>query len=290
MRSTRTIQIILVLLVAGLIAFVFFKGKNNSTALVNDTPHANAQSQASDGNGFDFALLEKDILAKLNKNDAAEIMLMKGKLNGRGKMQDNYRQLGEKYEKLNQPAMAGYYFQKWAELQPDNEQAWANTGRSFFEAQGTVTDTLSYSYFVTLSFDAFSKALALNPGNLEAKTDQAVNIIEGRKGMPMEGIGMLRSVVQVDPDNRKALYYLGILSMQSGQMAKAVERFNHLIKLGEDDDPNYAYYYRSLGQAYVGLGKKDSALYAFKQYRSYVSRLADARPKQEADELIKSVQ
>jgi tetratricopeptide (TPR) repeat protein len=289
MRSTRTIQIILVLLVAGLIAFVFLKGKNNSTALVNDAPHANAQSQLSSGNNFDFALLEKDILAKLNKDDAAEIMLLKGKLNGRGKMQDNYRQLGEKYEKLNQPAMAGYYFKKWAELQPDNEQAWSAAGKSFFEAQSTVNDSLSYGYFVTLSFDAFNKALALKPDDFEAKADQAVNYMEG-KGQPMQGVGLLREIIQVDPDNRKALYYLGILSVQSGQLAKAVDRFAHLVKLGEDNDPNYPYYYRSLGQAYVGLGKKDSALYAFKQYRTYVSKLADPRPKQEADQLIKSVQ
>jgi tetratricopeptide (TPR) repeat protein len=103
----------------------------------------------------------------------------------------------------------------------------------------------------------------------------------------MMGVGLLKEVLQQDPDNRKALNYIGLFSMQSAQYDKAIERFEHLVKLGPDNDPDYPFYYRSLGQAYAAAGKKNEALGAYKKYKSLVK---DENLKQEADKLINTVQ
>lgn len=47
---------------------------------------------------------------------------------------------------------------------------------------------------------------------------------------PMQGITMLREVLEKDPQNEDGLFNMGVLSMQSGQYKKAAERFEELIK------------------------------------------------------------
>ncbi len=290
MLSTRSIQLLVTGLVVGLIALFFFSGKNDSAALIKSGQHENAAPQdVMRGDGFDFTALEKDVKAGLDKKDADELLLLEGKMSGRGPMAENTMNLAVKYDSLRQPALAGYYYQKLAEEKQQDEKLWALTGKKFFEAQATVDDSASYAYFVDLSIRAYEKALTMNPKNLDAKAEQAVNYIEG-KGETMRGVGLLREIVQVDPDNRKALLYLGILSVQSNQLDKAVERFQKLTQLPPDGDTNYPYYYRYLGQVYASMGQKDKALAAFKQYKALALKMTDKRPSEEADALIRTVQ
>jgi tetratricopeptide (TPR) repeat protein len=292
MRSARSTQIIIVALVAGLAAFLFFNGKNNSSALANDQLHLNANDEtmgALDNNGFNFALLEKDIKAKLPKKDADEIMMLEGQAAGRGKTLEYVQKLAEKYDTLNEPAVAGYYYQKVAEEKQNEVKYWALTGKKFFEATQTAQDSATFQYFTQLSMNAYDKVLAKEPGNIDAQIDQAINLVEGT-GQVMQGVGLLKKVEQVQPDNRRMLLYLGLLSMQSGQTDKAVTRFEKLTKLPADGDKSYPYYFRYLGQAYQSLGQNDKAVSAFKEYKKHISALGNKALIQEADQLIGSVQ
>ena len=45
--------------------------------------------------------------------------------------------------------------------------------------------------------------------------EQALTLIEGAN--PMEGVFMLRDIVENNPQDTEALYYLGVLSNQTGQ-------------------------------------------------------------------------
>jgi tetratricopeptide (TPR) repeat protein len=288
MQSRRTIQIGLAVIICGVIAFIFLNGKNKSSAIVDaKVKQADKDKAAAAPPGFNFESLEKDIVGKLEKPDADKIMVMKGRLNGRGVMDENLLVLAQTYERLHQPALAGFYFEKLTHLEPNAEKAWFGMGKNFFDAEQTVNDQPTFNYFVELSHKALQKVLEMDPnGNLEAMTDQAVNILENNSQPPMEGVGLLRKVVQIDSNNRKALNYLGLFSMQSNQYGKAIERFEHLVKLGAENDPNYPYYYRSLGQAYAGAGKKNEAIEAYKKYKSLVT---EDNLKQEADKLIESI-
>jgi len=289
MQSRRVIQIGLAVVIVGVIAFVFFNGENKSSALFDNKPRNKAVDKDNAGApaGFNFDMFENDIVAKLEKPDADKVMIMRGRLSGRGAMNENLLVLAKEYEHLHQPALAGFYFEKLTHLEPNNENVWFGMGKNFFDAEQTVTDQPTFKYFMSLSYKGLSKVLEMDPNsNYEAMTDQAVNILEGNNQPPMEGVGLLRKVVQLDSNNRKALNYLGLFSMQSNQFDKAVVRFKHLVELGPDNDPNYPYYYRSLGQAYAGEGKKEEAKEAYKKYKSLVT---EESLKQEADKLIESI-
>jgi len=259
MQSRRVVQIGLAVVIIGVIVFVFLSGENTSTAFFDNKARAKAPEKEKNAPpaGFNFDMLEKDIFAKLEKTDADKVMVMKGRLNGRGAMNENLLVLAKEYEHLHQPALAGYYYEKLSTLEPNNENVWFGMGKNFFDAEQTVSDQPTFNYFVGLSYKALHKVLEMDPNsNYEAMTDQAVNILENNSQPPMEGVGLLRKVIQLDSNNRKALNYLGLFSMQSNQFDKAINRFEHLVSLGPDNDPNYPYYYRSLGQAYAGAGKK----------------------------------
>jgi len=71
----------------------------------------------------------------------------------------------------------------------------------------------------------------------------------------MQGVTMLREVLQEDPDNQEALYFMGMLSVQSGQYDKALERFKMLLEL---DSANHQARYL-LGLSYINTGQIEEA-------------------------------
>ena len=79
--------------------------------------------------------------------------------------------------------------------------------------------------------------------------DQALSLIEGPN--PMEGVFMLRNILENNPENTEALYYLGVLSNQTGQYQNALERFNQLIAIDSSDKRAYL----QLGISNYNLGK-----------------------------------
>ena len=83
--------------------------------------------------------------------------------------------------------------------------------------------------------------------------EQALSLIEGAN--PMEGVFMLRDIVENNPKDTEALYYLGVLSNQTGQYKNAVERFNQLITIDSSDKRAYL----QLGISNYNLGDKEKA-------------------------------
>jgi Tfp pilus assembly protein PilF len=66
---------------------------------------------------------------------------------------------------------------------------------------------------------------------------------------PMQGITMLREVLEEDPTNEDGLFNMGVLSMQSSQYKRAAERFEELVKHHPDNVQ---------GQFYLGVSYFES--------------------------------
>ena len=75
------------------------------------------------------------------------------------------------------------------------------------------------------------------PTNLDEDIDLALDNIEkgkssGNMSLVMnEGIMKLLAVTKKDSNNVRAIYYLGLFSLESGQLQKAEKRFEKLISL-----------------------------------------------------------
>ncbi len=71
----------------------------------------------------------------------------------------------------------------------------------------------------------------MDPDSL--KLQQAVELVNGSN--PMAGITMLREMVAEDSTNIDAHYYLGLFSVKSGQLDKAIDRFEKVLALSPND-------------------------------------------------------
>jgi tetratricopeptide (TPR) repeat protein len=80
---------------------------------------------------------------------------------------------------------------------------------------------------------ASKEAVASSADPDSLKLQQAVELVNGAN--PMAGITMLREMVAEDSTNVDAHYYLGLFSVKSGQLDKAIARFEKVIALRPDD-------------------------------------------------------
>ena len=83
--------------------------------------------------------------------------------------------------------------------------------------------------------------------------ERALKLIEGSN--PMEGVFMFREILQNEPKNTEALYYLGLLSNNTGQYSNAIQRFNQLITIDSSDKRAYL----QLGISNYQIGNKEVA-------------------------------
>jgi tetratricopeptide (TPR) repeat protein len=114
--------------------------------------------------------------------------------------------------------------------------------------------------FIVLPKQPASKeqeALTTNPDSL--KLQQAVELVNGEN--PMAGITMLREMVAEDSTNVDAHYYLGLFSVKSGQLDKAIDRFERVIALRPDDIK----YQVEVGYQFMVMDTVDLALQCFER-------------------------
>jgi Flp pilus assembly protein TadD len=105
----------------------------------------------------------------------------------------------------------------------------------------------------TKTREFYQKAIDQNPGLLTAKANMAMTYVNTEN--PMQGILMLREVIDADPTNELALFNLGILSMRSNQYSKAADRFRQILTNNPTNTKAKFY----LGLSLVELGDKEQA-------------------------------
>lgn len=77
-------------------------------------------------------------------------------------------------------------------------------------------------------------------GDVDIEIEKAVQQIQ-MGNTPMEGILALRAISDEHPENVDAQIWLGVFSMQSGQMDKAKERFSKVLTLEENNSVAHGY-------------------------------------------------
>jgi tetratricopeptide (TPR) repeat protein len=169
--------------------------------------------------------------------------------------------LGRRWDALRKPAIAAHYFEEHAKKDQE-EKSWLNAAYRYFDAFQSTTDSLQRSLMVENAIRCYENVLKKNPGNLDAKTDLGICYAEGTSN-PMQGIMMLREVVQENPRHENAQFNLGILSMRSGQYDKAATRFETVLTI----NPARKEMYLMTGRAYMMAGNKAKAAENFEKLK-----------------------
>jgi len=109
---------------------------------------------------------------------------------------------------------------------------WLQAGNGYYEMFNFSVDQAKRSDAAEKARDYYKRILEEDPSLLDVKSKLAMTYIAGPN--PMAGITMLREVIEEDPENELAIYNLGILAITSGQLERALERFQNLIRINPD--------------------------------------------------------
>lgn len=150
------------------------------------------------------------------------------------------------YESAGKLDSAAYYYGLIAEKAPSPEN-WEKAGNAYYEAFGFSMEEMKTKRLGDKTRFYLGKVLEARPERLDLKTKVAMTYVSSAN--PMQGITMLRDILEEDPENEEGLFNMGILSMQSGQYKRAVERFEKLVEHHPDNIQ---------GQFYLGVSLFES--------------------------------
>ncbi|MGB0917512.1 MAG: tetratricopeptide repeat protein [Flavobacteriales bacterium] len=173
------------------------------------------------------------------------------------------------YDLLRKPIGSAHYSLEQAKITNDVDD-WTETGERFLLNAKYMGSQEQKTSWYAEARTCFEKATELSPDDLEIQVDLGVCLIEGASFLgtpPMEGIGILKKVEQVDPNNIKALINLGYFAIKSGQFEKAEERFNQVIKI----DGEYAESYLYLADLHERQKNYTAAIADLENFKSLIS-------------------
>lgn len=169
-------------------------------------------------------------------------------------------------------------------LSNNNEISWLAASEEFLRSARFIQGNRKAILYKE-AISGYEKALSLNPDNLSVKTQLGAAIVEGSSflGMqPMQGISLLKEVIQKDSNNLEANFQLGLFSLTSHQFEKAIDRFKRVLQIDSTRIEVYVY----LGDTYHRMGKKDKAI---ESYENYKQKVNDTLIKKDIDEYIKKL-
>ncbi|MCK5104562.1 MAG: tetratricopeptide repeat protein [Cyclobacteriaceae bacterium] len=135
-------------------------------------------------------------------------------------------------------------------------------GDVYYQAFNFAVDQTKRRFLAEKAQEYYNRVLEEDSTLLDIKSKLAMTYVAGSN--PMQGIIMLREVLEEDPNNELAIYNLGMLAINSGQWDKAIDRFEKLKHL--DPQNPEAYFY--LGYCLFELGKEENS-------KSYFQKVLD---------------
>jgi len=285
MSNTFKKQLLLILagVFVGVLIYLAPRGIEAEETIISDAETTSPES--NDHEGHDHAEEVEGEAVKLNAEDqklfseleenAEKIADIDTKL----KLYDSLIQLSIK---RNVPPLVAEYTEKKAMAVP-TEVNWMLAGDNYFKAFRLSKQRPKK--LISAAIDNYNKVLELNSENLDAQTSIGVAYVEGASQlgvMPMKGIGILKEVLNKDPENVNALTNLGYFAIQSGQYEKAVERFKSVLSI----DPQNAEAYIYLTDVYLSQNDIEKGIETLEKYKSLVD---DPLVKQQVDDYIKEI-
>ena len=164
------------------------------------------------------------------------------------------------WDKQKRPDLAAFYTEEMAKKE-NNAAAWAKAGNRYYYAVQFIQDKTAVPVLYQSAIRCFAKSLNQDPANTDTKIMLASCYVEGSED-PMEGIKRLKEIEKKDSNNVKLQLTFAFFSVKSGQLDKAITRFNHVIKI----DSNYIEAYLHLADAYEQQGNTPKTIEMLQKY------------------------
>jgi tetratricopeptide (TPR) repeat protein len=158
------------------------------------------------------------------------------------------------------PELAAYLFEQSLAESTDAAE-WFKAGNRYYYSVQFSKDASARPVLYGSAMRCFDKAVQLDPAFTDARVMLASCYVEGGIA-PMKGIAMMREIEKTDSMNLNLQLNFAFFSVRSGQMDKAIERFNKVLRI----DSNYTEAYLHLADAYEQLNDKASTINMLTHY------------------------
>jgi tetratricopeptide (TPR) repeat protein len=165
-----------------------------------------------------------------------------------------YKELEKVWRQEKNTKIAAFYNSETAKLE-NTENALTFAARLFLRELEDEENGPMRSWEARIAAECLEQAKQLNPNDEEIKLGLATCYLEGT-GEPMRGVQILLGIVNAKPNDIPANLMLGKMSVRSGQLDKAIGRFETVLK--QEPANTEALYY--LGQVYKGKGDNKKAI------------------------------
>ena len=190
-------------------------------------------------------------------------------------------ELAKAWEEAKNGQIAAYYTGLAAKLD-NSEKKLTFAARLFLDLMLDEENPAVRSWEAKEVVDLAERSYKLDTSIEETKLTLATGYIEGT-GEPMRGVQLLLGIVGKNPADIPANLLLGKMSIQSGQLDKAVMRFETVLKV--DSLNKEGLYY--LAQAYKEKGEKDKARQLLEKCKQVVNDPEFSRKADEEISLLK---
>ena len=143
------------------------------------------------------------------------------------------------WDKNKRPDVASYYTEEVAK-KTNTSETWFKAGNRYYYAIQFVQDQTQIPVLYECALRCFDKGLKLEPTNLDAKIMYASCFVEGTAD-PMKGITLLKQIEKTDSNNVKLQTAFASFSVKSGQVDKAIYRYNKILQLDSTNIATYLY-------------------------------------------------
>ena len=184
------------------------------------------------------------------------------------------------WDKLKRPDLAAFYTEEIAKKE-SKVANWLKAGNRYYYAIQFIQDKTAIPVLYQSASRCFAKGLELEPNNVDAKIMLASCYVEGSED-PMEGIKRLKEIEKTDSNNVKLQLTFAFFSVKSGQLDKAITRFNNVIKI----DSNYIEAYLHLADAYE---QKNNTEKTIEMLAKYSAKTTDVTARIEIEKYIQQL-
>ena len=243
-----------------LFASLFFINRK-APAVSNMGPVASGHITAGDFN---------HVLEEAEKQVPAEKQAAIGKLNAALATSTADEKLGilksiiDLYDSVGAVIPGTYYIEKLA-AQRNSADLWYKAADRYYSASET-GDQQARAILIQKASECYKSSFAIDSTNLDTKVGIGKCMVEGSPS-PMQGIAIIEGVLKKDSNNINGQLALGELSVQSGQLPKAIYRFNRVLAI----NPSFSDAYLYLADVYEKTGNKHEAVNCLEKYSTFVT-------------------
>lgn len=164
------------------------------------------------------------------------------------------------WNKLKRPDLASVYAEEHAKS-TNKAEDWFKAGNRYYYAIPFTQDKTEVPLLYQSAMRCFSKGLKIEPNNVEGKIMLASCFVEGSQN-PMQGISMMKEIEKTDSNNVKLQLSFAFFSVKSGQVDKAIRRFEKVLEV----DSNYIEAYLHLADIYEQQGNTVKTINMLEKY------------------------